>query len=191
MRTDAPETYDSVARHFHWWTFAAVAIQLPLGLAMKIRGGWLDIWDALTNDMYSAHKLLGLVVFFVVAARLAHRLKRGAPRDEPTLEPWHKIVSHAVHWAIYGLLLATPLLGYLGVQLFPALDLFGVVSLPAFVSPDKAASAWVLLLHGIAAFALAFLLASHVGAALFHHFIRVDGVLARMIPWFERKIRRI
>ena len=190
MRTERPQTYNAVARHFHWWTVAAVAIQFPLGISMRIRGTWLDIWDALTNHMYSAHKLLGVSVFFIVVVRLCYRLSHGAPQDEPTLEPWQKIVSHITHGSIYALLLAVPIAGFWGVQLYPALDLFGLVSLPTIVSPDKAASAWVLALHGIIAFILLFLIAMHVGAALFHHFIRGDGVLARMIPKISVSRRR-
>lgn len=190
MRTDKPQTYDAAARHFHWWTFAAVAIQIPLGIAMNIRGNWLDIWDTLTNNMYSTHKLLGIVIFFIVAVRLCYRLSRGAPQDEPTVERWQKVVSHVVHRTLYALLLAVPVVGFFGVQLYPALDLFGVASLPAVVAPDKAASAWVLALHAILAFMLLFLIAMHVGAALFHHFIRRDGVLTRMIPGLAASKRR-
>ena len=156
---------------------------------MLVRASWLDIWDATTNALYSSHKLLGVLLFFVIVARLAYRFSHGAPPDEPSLEPWQRVASHVTHWAIYGLLLLVPVIGWFGVQLFPALDVFGWFSLPAVVSPDTAASAWVLRLHGIAAFVLLWLLASHVAAALFHHFIRKDGVLVRMVPWLGRRDR--
>ena len=41
-------------------------------------------------------------------ARLIYRLVHGAPPDEPTLQPWEKLVSHATHWAIYALLITVP-----------------------------------------------------------------------------------
>jgi cytochrome b561 len=176
------QTYSAAARQFHWWTVAAVSIQLPLGIAMAVRGDWLDIWDSLTDNMYSTHKVLGVIVFFIVAARLCYRLSRGAPDDEPTLEPWDRLVSHITHWLIYALLFIVPLVGWFGVQLYPALEVFGLFSLPSIVSPDKAMSEYVLDLHGILAYLLLFLLGAHVAAALFHHFIRKDGVLHRMIP---------
>jgi cytochrome b561 len=31
------------------------------------------------------------------------------------------------------------------------------------------------------------LIAAHVGAALYHHFIRRDGVLRRMLPGLQRR----
>jgi cytochrome b561 len=159
-----------------------IAVQVPLGLAMIVRGGQLGIWDTLTNNLYSAHKLLGVIAFCLVAVRLCYRALHGAPPSEPGLAPWQRIVGHLTHWGIYALLLATPALGYLGVQLYPALDVFGVFSLPAVMEPDKAASAWVLQLHGLLAVTLIVLVAAHVAAAMFHHFIRRDGVVTRMLP---------
>src|SRR4051812_4643669 len=182
MRSGNIETYSSAARHFHWWTVALIAIQFPVGVAMAVRGDWLNIWDALTNNMYSLHKLLGCVVFFVVAARLAYRLTHGVPPDEPTLEPWQKTLSGITHWAIYALLLALPVVGWFGIQLYPALDVFGLFNLPAIVSPDQNAAGVMLGLHKILALLLLVCLGMHVGAALFHYLIRRDGVLNRMIP---------
>ena len=187
MSLENSSTYRPAARHFHWLTVALVAVQIPLGIAMAVRGSWMDIWDTLTNNLYSAHKLLGFILFFVVAARLAYRLSHPVPPDEPTLEPWQKVTSHVTHRAIYGLLLLVPVLGWFGVQLFPALDVFGLFNLPAVVAPDNAASVWVLNLHRMLAILLLLLVTMHVGAALFHHFIRKDGVLIRMLPGLRRR----
>ena len=98
--------YSVAARRFHWWTVALLAVQIPFGLAMVYRGKGLNVWDATTNWLYSSHKLLGLIILLVVVARLSYRLTRGAPADEPTLEPWQKGVSHATHWLLYLLLIA-------------------------------------------------------------------------------------
>jgi cytochrome b561 len=189
MRPDdkPAETYSPAARMFHWITFGAVAVMVPLGIAMDYRGNDLNIWDATTNNMYSAHKLIGALVLLLVIARLAYRLSQGAPADEPTLEPWQKVVSHLTHWGLYGLLLLVPLLGWFGVQYYPALDVFGLFNLPAVVAPNEATAGVVLTLHKAAAFLLVLLAAMHVGAALFHYVIRKDGVLNRMWPSLPRR----
>lgn len=184
--TPPPEVYKPAARHFHWLTVALIAVQVPLGIAMSYRGNWLNLWDALTNTLYSWHKLIGLVILFVVLARLGYRLSRGAPADEPTLEPWQKIVSHTTHWAIYALLIVVPLLGWLGVSYYPALNVFGF-NLPALVSPDQGAAAKVFFAHLVGALLLVVLIGMHVGAALFHYVIRKDGVLNRMLPMLPRR----
>ena len=182
MAKEQPQAYRAAARRFHWWTVGLLAIQVPLGIAMVVRGSGFGIWDGLTNASYSTHKLLGVVLFVLVAARLAYRLSNGVPDGEPTIEAWQHRTSRATHWAMYGLLLTVPLLGWFGVQLYPALGLFGLVELPAVVASDKAASAVVLQAHAAAAFGLMALVALHVGAALFHRFVRHDRVFQRMQP---------
>ncbi|MBU2582534.1 MAG: cytochrome b [Alphaproteobacteria bacterium] len=181
------EVYAPPARAYHWIVVALIAIQVPIGLYMVYRGGTLNIWDALTNNLYSSHKLLGVIILAVVIARLAYRLRAGAPHPEPTLEPWQRSVSEITHWAIYLLLLLVPVLGYVGVSMYPALNIFGAFSLPAIAPPDKATAEAVFYWHGLAAFALIGLIGMHVGAAIFHYAIRKDNVLGRMLPGALRK----
>ncbi len=174
--------YAPAARHFHWLTAAAVFVMVPLGLAMSYRGNTLNLWDGLTNGLYSTHKLLGFLVLWLVVSRLLYRLLRGAPPDEPTLLWWQKAASHLVHWLLYGLLLVVPVLGWTGVSLYPSLDIFGLFKLPALLAPNEALAGRVLNLHGWLAILMSLLVASHIGAALYHHVIRRDGVLRRMLP---------
>jgi cytochrome b561 len=114
-------------------------------------------------------------------------MTRGTPADEPTIEAWHRIVSRLNHWGLYALLVAAPIAGYIGISLFPALDIFGVFSLPAVVAPDKEASKTAFGVHGLLVWLLALLIAMHVGAALYHYLIRKDNVLGRMIPRLLRR----
>lgn len=174
--------YSRTARALHWITVALVAVQVPLGVAMAYRGNTLNVWDTLTDALYGSHKVIGMVVLVVVLWRLAYRFTRGAPPDEPTLERWQRLASHANHWALYLLLVATPVAGYIGISLFPALDLFGLFTLPGVVAPDQAAASRAFAVHGALAIGLVLLIALHVAAALFHHWIRKDNVLGRMIP---------
>jgi len=179
--------YRRPARVFHWLTVALLAVQVPVGLYMTYRGKTLNVWDATTNALYSGHKLVGVIVLVVVLGRLAYRLLRGAPADEPTIAPWQRVVSHLNHWGLYLLLVAVPLAGYVGISRFPALDVFGLFSLPGIVAPDKAAAETAFGVHRLLAMALVALIALHVAAALFHHLVRRDNVLARMIPRLLRR----
>lgn len=183
-----PPAYSAPARIFHWLTAIVVVIQLSLGLAMTYRGKALDIWDALTDSLYSAHKLLGFLTLWLVAGRLIYRLVHGAPPDEPGLSRLQALAAHLVHWLLYGLLLMLPLLGWLGVSLYPSLTLFGVVDLPALTTPDQELAEAILRIHGDLAIVVAGLAAAHIAAALHHHLIRKDGVLRRMLP--QAKPRR-
>lgn len=174
--------YGAAARWLHWVTAGAVFVMVPLGLTMTYRGSTMEVWDGLTNALYSSHKLLGFLLLWLMAGRLAWRLLHGAPTDEPTLLWWHKAASHLVHWLLYGLLLVVPLLGWIGVSLYPSLTIFGLFDLPALAAPDEEAAKRVLWLHGTLALATAVLIAGHTAAALYHHLVRKDGVLRRMLP---------
>lgn len=181
-------TYSTAARHFHWWTVALVLIQVPVGLYMVYRGSTLKIVDGLTNTLYSSHKTLGLVILALVVARLIYRLVHGAPADEPTIEWWQKAASHATHWSLYLLLIVVPIVGWLGISLYGAREVFGVASIPALAAQDTEAAGPVLMLHRYLAFLTIALVVVHVGAAVvLHYFIRKDGVLERMLPWAGRR----
>jgi cytochrome b561 len=181
-QSGATAVYSPAARGFHWVTVAFVFTLVALGVAMTYRGNELKIWDGLTNGLYSAHKLLGFSLLGIVVARLIYRLTQGAPKDEPSLEPWQKAASHATHWSLYGLLLAVPLLGWRGVSQYPALDIFGLFKLPAIAAANQPAAAVSFFWHGVLGKVMLALIVIHVGAALYHHFSRKDGVLHRMLP---------
>ena len=174
--------YSAAARYFHWLTAAAVFVMVPLGFAMTYRGGTMDIWDGVTDALYSTHKLIGFLLLWLVAGRLAYRLLHGAPPDEPGLSRLHRVASHLVYWLLYGLLLIVPLLGWIGVSLYPSLTWFMNFALPALAAPDQELAKAVLGVHGTLAIVTAVLVCGHIAAALYHHFIRKDGVLRRMLP---------
>ena len=180
------EIYRRTARLLHWLTVALVAVQLPVGLYMTYRGHTLNVFDKLTGALYNGHKVVGVTILLVVLWRLAYRLTRGAPADEPTIAPWQRLASRLNHWGMYVLLICVPVAGYVGISLFPALDIFGLFSLPGVVAPDKEAAKTAFFVHGLLARLLVLLIVVHVAAALFHYFVRKDNVLGRMIPRLRR-----
>jgi cytochrome b561 len=182
--SDARETtYSTGARHFHWWTVALLAVQVPLGIYMVYRGAETN-FDGLTGRLYDVHKTLGLAILALVVARLAYRLLHGVPVDEPNLEWWQKAASHVTHWSLYALLILVPLVGWLGISLYGAREVFGIATIPALAAPDSEAANAMLALHRYLALLTVALVGMHVGAAVvLHYIIRGDGVLARMLPW--------
>jgi len=176
------EHYSGVARFFHWLTAIVVLVMLGTGLLMVYRGKDLNIWDDLTNGLYTTHKTLGLVLLALVVMRLLYRINHGAPDDEPSLNFFQRFMSHSTHWGLYALLIGLPILGWIGISLFPALGTFGGFKIPALMSPDQGLSKQVFWFHALGAYAIMVLIAMHVGAAMYHHVIRGDNVLRRMLP---------
>jgi cytochrome b561 len=180
------DVYSKIARQFHWITAAFVFTMIPVGIYMTYRGAATN-FDALTNMLYDSHKLAGFTLLWIVIARLVYRFRNGAPADEPSLEPWQRTIAHFTHWGMYALLLCVPILGWLGISLYPALSIHGWFSLPGLVTPNSKTAETVFMLHKLGAMLLGLAVMAHIGAALFHHVIRKDNVLRRMMPKLEKR----
>jgi cytochrome b561 len=183
------QVYGTTARVLHWLMAVLVVLQVAAGLVMVHAGPEPGLLAAISSalDLYSVHKLLGVVLLALVLVRIAWRIARGAPPAEPGLAAWQRWGSALVHASIYLALILVPLLGWVATSLYPALVVFGSFSLPALTAPDEARSAAVFAAHAIAAYVLVALVMMHVGAALYHHFVRGDGVLVRMLPGVRRR----
>jgi cytochrome b561 len=179
-RAGGGATYARAARRLHWWTAALLAVQIPVGLTM-VRYGLATNFAPPTGYLYDGHKLLGLVILCVAAARLGYRLAHGAPHPEPALAPWQRLASRATHWALYAMLLIVPLLGWLAISFYGPFRPFGL-ALPTLVAENADSAKRFFALHALAAYALLVLIAMHIGAALMHYLIHKDGVMARMLP---------
>ncbi|TCK23594.1 cytochrome b561 [Ancylobacter aquaticus] len=183
---DVPSTpvrYGPTARALHWVVALIVLVLIPLGLYMVARGEATG-FDALTGSLYSLHKFIGFLALWLIVLRVLVRLRRGAPPPEASLTPLERVASATVHAALYLLLLAVPVLGWAGVSAYPALNVFGLFDLPALLSPDEGLAKRILGLHGLLAQILGVLALAHIAAALYHRFLKRDGVMARMWPPF-------
>ena len=183
----ADAVYAPAARRLHWWIALLVVIMIPLGHIMSDDANPFKFTDATVGKLNSAHKLSGFVILWLMVWRLTNRLRNGAPPSVPTLTPLENGASHATHWLLYALLIAMPLGGWIGVSMYGARDIFGLFSLPQIAPVNQKLSDTVFLLHGYGAWIIVALAGAHIGAALFHYFVRRDGVLRRMLPSVGRR----
>jgi cytochrome b561 len=137
--------------------------------------------------MYMMHKSVGLLALLLLVLRVVWRLADKAPEPEPAPK-MQLLAASLVHWGLYALLLAMPVTGYLAHSFrgFP-LPWFGVQSLPvpSLTANDPDLAHDFGELHEALVWVLLGLLALHIGAALFHHFVKKDRVLARMTPFIK------
>ncbi|HUH59995.1 MAG TPA: cytochrome b [Candidimonas sp.] len=133
-------------------------------------------------QFYSWHKWAGVSLFMLVLVRLAWRLSHPAPRL-PDMHPAMHFLAHAAHVLLYVLMVAIPLSGWLmsSAQGFQVVW-FGIVPLPDLVDKNAALGGFLKDAHGILNYMFLAAVIAHIGAALKHHFIDHDAVLARMVP---------
>jgi cytochrome b561 len=172
------EEYTGTAKFFHWTVAACVLITIPLGLVM----GSLPEGPAM-NAGYTVHKSLGVLILMLMILRLGYRLMVGWPAPEPTITAAQRIASHAVHNLLYVLLIAQGLLGWYANSVYgAATPFFGLFELPSLAAKDEPFAEKLFAVHEAIGITIAGLLVVHIGAALYHYFIRRDGVLQRMLP---------
>ena len=181
--TEHAAQYSRAAKWLHWLTVLMVFPLFAVGLVMSERAE-KNIFDATTNSMYSMHKLMGFILLWLIVARSAYKLMKGAPPPVPTLTPFERIASTATHHLLYVLLLVVPILGWAGVSAFPALGIFDLFSLPAILGPNEALAKQIFGIHGLFAKLMMALVLLHIGGALMHGVIKRDGVMNRMIGWW-------
>ena len=170
--------YPATSKLLHWLIAACVLTTAPVAIAMgRVAEGPTQ------NSLYNLHKSLGVLILILMILRLINRLVVGAPIADPKIEPWQKTVSAIVHSSIYVLLVAMPIAGYVANSAFGApTPFFGLFELPPIVGKNEALSTQLFTIHRFAGWLLIALVVMHVGAALFHTFIRRDNVINRMLP---------
>ena len=174
-RTDS---YPGTSKLLHWLVAACVLTTAPVAIAMG------RVSQGPTQDfLFNFHKSLGVLIFLLMVLRLINRIVRGAPMPDPSIEPWQKAVSSAVHGSLYVLLLAMPIVGYIANNAYGApTPFFGLFNVPPIIAKNEPLSEQLFAGHRLAGWLVIGLVLMHVGAALFHHFIRGDNVLRRMLP---------
>jgi cytochrome b561 len=113
-------------------------------------------------------------------------LRGGSSGETPAGRRWPAaetgllhLVAEAKHYGLYLLLLTVIVLGIINAFV-RGYNLFDLVSLPQI--GDRAMRKPITHWHGLAANLLLALAGLHAAAALFHHYMLRDSVLARMIP---------
>ena len=121
------DRWGGVSQCLHW-TIAALILLIGLvGLVMgELPRSPKYFW------VYTAHKSLGLAVLALVVVRIGWRVYAGAPRPVPGTPRWQALLAAATHGAIYLLILAIPMSGWMldSASGLRPLRWFGLVEVP-------------------------------------------------------------
>lgn len=178
MRTVMPtiERYGVAQRLLHWGVMLLVVVVFPLGAVIKF------VKDDVKLGFYMLHESFGFIVLWLMLARLAVRLANPPPPHPATMPPFLEKVAGTVHVLLYVALIAQPILGFLMTNAygFP-LRLFDLVPIWSPIGKDEVLAGYLKLGHVALGWAILALVAGHIGGALYHHVIRRDETLYRML----------
>jgi cytochrome b561 len=184
------ENYGLIAKTFHWLT------------AFLFLGSYVSVYyrhwftEEKTPENWNAiqmHLSFGVSVGVLVLLRVIWRMMSTPPKEEPGTLIEHR-AARLGHLALYAIMIIMPITGYLGTGV--ATDFFFMFEIGKF--PDT----WVFtqvvqdglgvtfeafekpidFIHKeiLGAWLVWMLIAGHVAAALYHHFVRKDRTLKKM-----------
>lgn len=170
--------YTTTAIVLHWLMALLIFAAFPLGMYMQE----LKL-SPVKLQLYSYHKWIGVTLLLLALLRVLWRTTHTPPALPGTMPRWQLLGSGAVHQLFYLLLLAVPLSGWLmssakGVQTV----WFGILPLPDLLEKDKALGNLLSSVHESLNYILLLLIVGHIAAALKHHYVDRDEVMARMLP---------
>ena len=171
MKSDG-HRYGAVAMAMHWATAIAIFGLLGSGLVMA------DTDDAAVKaTLLKGHAAAGVFITLLTVLRISWWAFADRRPEKPEGTPaWQARVANIVHGMFYVVILV---MGASGVAMLVLSGAASVLASGQGRLPDFALYA-PRAPHGAGAWLMMMLIAAHVGAALYHQFIRHDRLLARM-----------
>jgi cytochrome b561 len=163
-----------------------IIVLLVLGFWMTERAD-ANLWDGLTNILYSWHKLIGLFVLLMTALRVVVKLVNKNPDYPSDISAINIQLARMVQSTMYLLLVLVPLFGWAGVTAYPALITVGGFQLPPLpgVPKGEPLAKQLFEIHGYLVLALIAVAMAHIGAGLNHLWVKKDRIFDRI--WFTSK----
>jgi len=172
----ASSRYGSTAVAFHWVVAALIVFLGTLGVLFEdipreARPFWINI-----------HACVGLLYFAMIIARLAWRAFHRPPDLPPDIGEFDRRTSLAAHHLLYALMVLIPCVGIVAYVWHGRAFDFGLFTLNFGVASNRDVFHPAETVHEWLAYGLFAVAGLHALAALYHHFVRRDGVLLRMLP---------
>ena len=173
----SPARYTLPAILFHWTSFALVVFVGVLGLLFgsiprPSRMFWINI-----------HAVVGLAVLALAMARVLWRMRSPPPPYPEGVSTITRRLSKSVHHLLYTPMIVLPIVGVVAFVWHARVFDFGLFKLDFGVASTKPVYEAAEEIHEMLAYSLFGLAGLHGLAALWHHFVQKDGILARMWPF--------
>ena len=187
--------YTSVAITLHWIIAIMMVLLVFVGwrmgdMAEALRGGSTEFTLDDVRFVFDMHKTFGIMVLVLSLIRLAWRFMNPVPPLPSGMKPWEVTVAKLTHIGFYVLMIGMPILGWLTASSGQAPSFFfhnESLPIPDIAPNNRTLREVTEFLHGRGGWVIIVLLVLHAGAAIKHHIVDKDDVLARMIPFLRRK----
>lgn len=169
------DNYGSVSKFLHWLIFVVIAAAI---IAVLI-GDEIPKDNAYRGLLYMIHKSCGISVLGLVILRLLWRFMNKVPKPVDGVNKIQVFSARIIHFGLYLTMFAMPISG-LAFSKYP-IDYFNIYQIPDFLMLGKEAKKAAHDFHHNVAWVIIGLIAVHIMAALYHHYVRKDRTLSRML----------
>ncbi|MBI1777436.1 MAG: cytochrome b [Proteobacteria bacterium] len=171
------ESYGSVSKWVHWLAAAMVLAMYLLALAFtNMEEG------AAQKSLVTIHQSVGLIILAVAVFRVLWRRSDPRPPLPDDMPRPERLVARSVQAFLYLALLILPVTGYVFANAFGDEVSFFGLAMPRLLEKHIPIRNTAWFFHQWTAYLMLAALALHLGGALYHHFVRRDAVLKRMLP---------
>ena len=165
-----------LARLLHWLMALMIIAMLFIGAGMAASVSERHEW------LLNVHKPLGIAIFLLVMVRLFLRFSTRQPSLPTDLPGVQVLAAKLSHLLLYALMFVLPLVGWAMISAAGDPVMLGSsLQLPAILPVNPSTFAFLRKAYTYLAYLLFFTVLLHLAAALFHGWVRRDGVLESMV----------
>lgn len=170
-----PRNFDALTRFFHWSMAFFIISLLIVGFYMT------DLEPSpFKLEIYTWHKSFGFLLIPLLFFRIIWRLMTTDPKFEGDRILY--FLSRINILFLYALMMTITLSGFIMSDTGGyGVNLFGILPLPFLFEKNPELAMIARMIHGYGVYIISGLIALHVCAALFHHFILGDRTLKKML----------
>ena len=188
---NTPEAYGRIAKLLHW----TVALLFLLAYASVYYRHWFT--ESKTPENWTAlqlHLSFGVTIAVFVLLRLVWKFMNTAPTPEPGTALEH-LAAKLGHYTLYAVMIIMPITGYFGtgvateffflfdISKFPDTALYQFLIVDILGTDFKTIEPTMDFIHKNVGgeWLVWILILGHAAAALYHHFVKRDNTLKRML----------
>ena len=177
MLKNTENSYGTVAKFLHWIIALAIITLITVGFIMSAMDPTPEKYE-----LYGMHKASGVVVLMLITLRLLWKFSNKAVQPPAGLPRLLILAAKAGHFLLYIFMIMMPVSGVL-MSRFGGHDVnvFNLFVIPAAAEKTPQLAGLFHEIHVIGIWAFIAVIVLHFGAALYHHFIRNDNTLKRMM----------
>ncbi len=173
------QVFGRTSRVLHWTTAILFLSLIPMGIFTSM----IPEDASFRQGYYVVHKTIGILVFVLLLIRIIWNCMSKRPGLDPSLKTWERRMAKFAHGALYFLLFALPISGFVMSTYGGKLSHFFIWDLPLFWEADSEKIKLAGLLHKVVLPFLCYaIIASHILGALKHRFVdNHENSLRRMV----------